>query len=555
VSDAVPYADALSRWASSTRAQVPEPSGPIDNDELLRRFHPDTQDESHAILAVGPNRRERCQVQVAELLQSNSLIDEIDLAGAPIHATDVLIVGGGGAGCAAALTAAAQGVRVTLMTKLQLGDGNTVMAKGGMQAAVGREDTPQHHYDDTLRAGQYAGEPELVAQMVMDGPEIVRWLIQLGMQFDQAADQPLGDLLLKRPGGGSADRIVSFRDTTGLEMMRVLRESVAYAPGVELLPQSPVVELLSNEHGHCAGAVGYDITYRRLFLVHARATILATGGIGRVHLDGFPTSNHFGATGDGIALAYRLGARLREIDSYQYHPTGLAHPRRLAGSLVSEAARSAGAHLINGLGERFVDELQARDVVAAAVIRECREGRGIVREGCVGVFLDTPGLEKAKPGTLEGFGDLAHLAKRCGHDPAEIPFLVYPTLHYQNGGVAIDAGGATNVGRLFCAGEVTGGIHGRNRLMGNALLDILSFGRRAGMTAAALCGGPAHRRVGIDHLAGWQRELTLAGLPLDRRSPLLFPSYANFDLRTHARLKASPGTAPPPIPTSAPEVR
>jgi succinate dehydrogenase / fumarate reductase flavoprotein subunit/L-aspartate oxidase len=538
MADGIPYDEALTRFQTGANAPRPLSAGQATPAELLRGFHPDYQDGAHATLAVGPNRGERCQAQVAALLQSNGLVDEIDLAGAPVRDADVLIVGGGGAGCAAALAAAAQGARVTLLTKLQLGDSNTVMAEGGMQAAVGADDTPQLHYDDTLRAGQYAAERALVAQMVLDGPQIVRWLIQLGMQFDQAGGSPFGDLVLKRPGGGSASRVLSFRDYTGLELMRVLREAVAHTPGIEMVPQSPVVELLSDEHGQCAGAVAYSIPYRRLFLIRAQAVILATGGIGRVHLGGFPTSNHFGATGDGLVLAYRLGVRLRDLDSYQYHPTGLAHPRHLAGGLVSEAARSAGATLVNGLGERFVDELQTRDVVAAAVIRECREGRGVVRDGQVGVFLDTPGLEATHPGSLERFAALRHLAARCGHDPAETPFLVYPTLHYQNGGVAIARDGATSVPGLFCAGEVTGGIHGRNRLMGNALLDILSFGRRAGTAAAMRRSGPLHRKVGIAHLADWQRELTLAGLPLARRAPRLFPAYANFELDQHRRREA-----------------
>lgn len=533
MADDIPYEDALARYRASSHDPRPLPPEPLAHAELLQQFHPDHQNDAHTTLAVGPNRGAHCHSQVATLLQSNALIDEIDLAGAAVRTTEVLVIGGGGSGCAAALAAAEQGARVTLLTKLQLGDSNTVMAEGGMQAAVGEEDTPQLHYDDTMRAGQYAADRELVAQMVMDGPATVRWLIQLGMQFDQKDGQPFGDLLLKRLGGGSAPRILSFRDYTGLELMRVLREAVTHTPGIEVLPQSPVVELLSDERGQCAGAVAYSIPYRQLFLIRAQAVILATGGIGRVHLGGFPTSNHFGATGDGLALAYRLGARMCDLDSYQYHPTGLAYPRHLTGALISEAARSAGALLINGHGERFVDELATRDVVAAAMIRECHEGRGIVRNGQVGIFLDTPGLEAAHPGTLERLVALQHMAARCGHDPATTPFLVYPTLHYQNGGVAITADGSTSVPRLFCAGEVTGGIHGRNRLMGNALLDILSFGRRAGAAAAARCSGMLQRKVGIAHLSDWQRELTLADLPLERRAPQLFPVYANFELRAH----------------------
>ncbi|MEJ8852887.1 FAD-binding protein, partial [Variovorax rhizosphaerae] len=299
-----------------------------------------------------------------------------------------------------------------------------------------------------------------------------------------------------------------------------------------------VVELLSDERGRCAGAVVYNLEWRSFVMVRARSVILATGGAGRLHLNRFPTSNHYGATADGLVLAYRMGARLRELDSFQYHPTGIAYPPHLAGGLISEAARSAGAKLLNGRGERFVDELKARDVVASAILRECGEGRGIERDGQVGVFLDTPTLEKESPGILEKrLVTLRHLAHKCGHDPAKEPFLVYPTLHYQNGGVAIDKHGATNVAGLLCVGELTGGIHGRNRLMGNALLDILSMGRRAGAKAAESAGSLITGRAGITHVHAWQRELTLAGLPLDLRSPLLFPDYANFDLRADASVR------------------
>jgi succinate dehydrogenase / fumarate reductase flavoprotein subunit/L-aspartate oxidase len=528
----IPYETAWQHYQASSPTQLR--SSDLSNESLLQQFHPDYQPETKTTLQVGPNQGDVCQRQLAQLLQSNALIDELDLAGAPVVETDVLIIGAGGAGCAAALTAAQHGARVILTTKLRLGDSNTVMAEGGLQAAVGVDDTPQQHYDDTLRAGYFKADRKLVAQMVMDGPDVVRWLIQQGMQFDQENDDPFGNLILKRPGGASAPRILSYRDYTGLEMMRVLREAVSYQLGIDVWPGRPVVELLSNELGHCAGAVVYDLDHRQLVLVRASAVILATGGVGRIHLNAFPTSNHFGATGDGLVLAYRLGAKVRDLESFQYHPTGVVYPRHLAGSLVSEAARSAGATLLNGLGERFVDELQPRDVVSAAIIRECREGRGVVRGGQVGVWLDTPRLEQQQPGTLQRFGSLQHLADKCGHDPAERPFLVYPTLHYQNGGVVIDPAGATTVPGFFCAGEVTGGIHGRNRLMGNALLEIISFGRRTGAKAAELRQRSPHRKITIEHVHAWQRALTLAGLPLDNRGPQLFPAYANFNLQAHA---------------------
>ncbi|SAL88387.1 L-aspartate oxidase [Caballeronia terrestris] len=187
-----------------------------------------------------------------------------------------------------------------------------------------------------------------------------------------------------------------------------------------------------------------------------------------------------------------------------------------------------------------MDELKARDVVASAILRECAQGRGIQREGQIGVFLDTPTLEMESPGILaKRLVTLRHLALKCGHDAAQEPFLVYPTLHYQNGGVAIDKDGATSVPGLYCVGEVTGGLHGRNRLMGNALLDILSMGRRAGAKAAEPGGRVMASRAGIGHVHAWQRELTLSGLPLDVKAPRLFPDYAHFDLRVDAGLRSS----------------
>jgi succinate dehydrogenase / fumarate reductase flavoprotein subunit/L-aspartate oxidase len=537
----IPYDAARQRW--QVGATSPKRADELSVPDLLKGYHPDHGPRARVSLAVGVNRGDPCQPDFAGHLQANALIDDVHIAGAQLVTTDVLVIGGGGGGCAAALTAAKDGARVILATKLRLGDSNTVMAEGGIQAAVGADDSPQRHFEDTLRAGHFCGEPELVAQMAMDGPAVIRWLIELGMMFDlEDDDRPLGGKLLrKKPGGATAARILSYRDYTGLEMMRVLREAVELEPGITLWNRCPVVELLSDDHGRCAGAVVYNLEWRCFVLVRARSVIMATGGAGRLHLNQFPTSNHYGATGDGLVLAYRIGARLRELDSFQYHPTGIAYPRHLAGGLISEAARSAGATLINGEGERFVDELQPRDVVAAAILRECAEGRGIERGGQVGVFLDTPSLEKANPGILaKRLVTLRHLAKKCGHDAAEEPFLVYPTLHYQNGGVAIDRHGATGTPGLYAVGELAGGIHGRNRLMGNALLDIVSMGRRAGAAAAAqpADGGTLWGRAGIGHVHAWQRELTLAGLPLDVRAPQLFPTYAHFDLGADAGLGA-----------------
>ena len=422
----------------------------LAKEELLSGFHPDYHADARVKLPVGANAGEYCHPQLAELLLSQPLIQDFDLAGAEQIATDVLVIGGGGAGAAAALAATEGGASVIMANKLRIGDSNTVMAEGGIQAAVGAEDSLQQHFEDTLKGGHHAASKELVAQMVTDGPSAIRWLIGLGMNFDlQPGSDSSGYLQRKRAGGTTTPRVLCYRDFTGLEMMRVLREAVELERGITQLNRCPVIELLSDERGSCVGAVLYDLENRKLLMVQAKAVILATGGSGRLHLQGFATSNHYGATADGLVLAYRMGVKLRDVDSFQYHPTGVAYPSYLAGSLISEAVRSAGTQLVNGLGERFVDELQPRDVVAAAILREVAEGRGVVRDGRAGVFLDTPRLIAKDPEVLKRLVSLAHVAHKCGIDPAVEPMLIHPTLHYQNGGMEIDANGATSVPGLY----------------------------------------------------------------------------------------------------------
>jgi len=505
---------------------------------LLAQYHPDNAGNASTLLQIGPSRGQPCHPRLAALLQSNALIDGFDLAGAEQRSTDVLVIGGGGAGAAAALTAARSGLQVMLASKLRLGDSNTVMAEGGIQAALAGSDSPQQHFDDAMHGGHDCADPQLLAQMASDAPGVIRWLIELGMHFD--LEDPLSDggkLRYKQAGGCSQPRILCYRDYTGLEMMRVLRETVELEPDISVLNRCPVVELLSHEDGSCAGAVLYDLEYQRFIVVSARQTILATGGCGRLHLQDFPTSNHYGATADGLVLAYRIGAGLRDMDAFQYHPTGVAWPQRLRGGLISEAARSGGALLVNGLGERFIDELAPRDVVTAAILRECAAGRGIERNGQLGVFLDTRCLGADLPNRLPA---LQHLADKCGIDPTREPMLIYPTLHYQNGGVIIDGNGQTSVPGLLCAGEITGGIHGRNRLMGNALLDILAFGRRAGRQAARLAQAARNKsslpllRGGIEHVYRWQRQLVLAGLDASQQAPQLYPGKARLSLQRPA---------------------
>ncbi len=533
---AIAHRDALAAWRRHAPAANP---APVDSTEdLLRAFHPDHRADSREDLRVGASSGDPCPRELARVLQANSPVEDVDLAGTPCRRTDVLIVGAGGAGCAAALTAARAGARVLLVNKLRMGDGNTVMAEGGMQAAVGADDSLQQHFTDTWRGGHGAADPALVEALVRAGPATVRWLMGEGMGFDIDAPESAQPTLRRlRPGGVSVARLLSHRDFTGLEMMRALREAVLMQSDVETLERHAAIELLTDGGGRCAGAVLHDLERNRNILVRAGATVLATGGAGRTHLAGMPTSNHYGATADGLVLAYRAGARLREIDSFQYHPTGMAWPRHLEGLLITEAVRSLGAHLINGEGDRFIDELAPRDVVAAAILRELAEGRGVRRDECTGVFLDTVGLAREHPGVFaDKLVTVARLAQRAGIDPTAEPLLVRPTLHYQNGGVAVDPDGRTDVPGLLCAGEVTGGVHGRNRLMGNALLDIVVFGRRAGQAAVDAQALASPRAIGVSHLADWRRGLIAAGLPLDEYAPRLFPDYGHVDVR--ARVQA-----------------
>ena len=526
-----PYTEALECYQSNPNR--PAAAAELAPQELLKNFHPDYDPSSMVSLQIGPNQGDQCHKQLSALLQSDGHIDEADLADATIIETDVLIIGGGGAGCAAALTAVNANAKVLLATKLRLGDSNTIMAEGGIQASIDKDDTPQMHFNDTYQAGHCQGDTTLIKQLVLDGADVINWLIQQGMQFDTNES---GDLLTRRAGGTSADRVVYYRDYTGLEMMRTLREAVLNSK-VKLHDYSPVVELLSNEQGHCSGAVLAPIGKNSYTIVKAKAVIMATGGVGRMHLNEFPTSNHLGATGDGLVLAYRLGAKLRDLNSFQYHPTGLAYPTNLAGTLITEGIRSAGTQLLNGVGDRFIDELKPRDIVAAAIIRECTEGRGIcvsepgVSKQSAGVWLDTPTLELQKPGMLtERFPKLVQLGKRSGIDPRQSPLLIYPTLHYQNGGVVIDKNGETTIHGLYCAGETSGGIHGKNRIMGNALLEIISFGRRAGLHAAKHHIGKEHKKITIEHLAKFRSALTKANISQDVKGPMLFPDYTGFNL-------------------------
>jgi succinate dehydrogenase / fumarate reductase flavoprotein subunit len=348
--------------------------------------------------------------------------------------------------------------------------------------------------------------------------------------FDKDTD---GTMRTIHGGGTSRKRMHAARDYTGAEIMRTLRDEVrsrvAEQSSIRVWEFRPIIELILDEKGQAAGAVLRDLDTSRLLIVRAKAVVIATGGSGRLHYQGFPTTNHYGATGDGLVLAYRVGARLAFIDTMQYHPTGAAFPEQILGQLVTEKVRGLGAQVCNVDGEQFVYPLETRDVEAAAFIRECKERkRGVITStGQAGVWLDSPLIDLLKgPGTIvRELPAMVRQYKRFGIDMTREPILVYPTLHYQNGGVAIQTDASTGVPGLFVAGEAAGGIHGRNRLMGNSLLDVCVFGRRAGVSAATWASSVQTAAPTLAHVKMWRRARREAGLHDHASSPVILPDY------------------------------
>lgn len=502
---------------------------------ILKKYHPDYIEEGRRELKVGPSKGYQIAQEFADLLEAWSRInpDKIDLSRVDIE-TDVLIIGGGGAGTAAALLAEQNGAKVIVATKLRHGDANTMMAEGGIQAATKIEkDSACMHYLDTLGGGHFKNEPELVRTLVTQAPEILRWLEGLGVMFDKFPDGRLHTLL---GGGISRKRMHSCGDITGIEIMRDIRDEARNRENITVLEFAPAIELVLNEHGHCAGAILYNLETEEYSVVKAKATILATGGCGRLHIQGFMTTNHYGATADGIVLGYRAGLKLKLLHTVQYHPTGVVYPEQLEGILVTEKFRGAGANLVNIGGEQFVNEREPRDVESAAIIRECLErGKGVpTPTEKLGVWLDSPMID-----TLMGEGAVERefpgkfiVYQRFGIDISKEPMLIYPTLHYQNGGLEYNARGETSVPGLFIAGEVSGGVHGENRLIGNSLLDVLVFGRVAGESAADYAKDKARDGgLSLQHVEDYHRELEKSGIVTDRVTPILLPDYANPEVR------------------------
>jgi len=408
------------------------------------------------------------------------------------------------------------------------------MAEGGIQAATKTEkDSPCLHYLDTVGGGHFKNEPELVHTLVTEAPEVIRWLESLGVMFSKFPD---GRLRSMHGGGTSRKRMHFCGDITGAEIMRTIRDEARNKENITVLEFSPAIELVLNEHGHCAGAILYNLETEEYIVVRAKATIIATGGCGRLHIQGFMTTNHYGATADGIVLGYRAGLKLKFLHTVQYHPTGVVYPEQLEGILITEKFRGAGANIVNIDGEQFVYEREPRDVESAAIIRECLEkGKGVATPtGKLGVWLDSPMIDILMgEGAVEReFPGKSIVYRRFGIDIDKEPMLVYPTLHYQNGGLEYNALGETAIPGLFIAGEVSGGVHGENRLMGNSLLDVLVFGRIAGETAAGYARDKARDgKLSLQHVRDYHRELKESGIAMERVAPILLPDYANPEVR------------------------
>lgn len=506
-----------------------------ERQERLEQFHPDYKAGSRREIRVGPNKGYAIQPEMVDLLEARSRVDpdRIDLTNVA-YETDVLILGGGGAGTAAALMAQERGVRVLLATKLRHGDANTMMAEGGIQAAAkGTKDSPYYHYLDVMGGGHFKNVPELVRTLVLHAPKTLAWLESLGCMFTKFEDGTMKSL---HGGGTCRKRMFYAADITGAEIMRTLRDEARNRPDIKVLEFMPAVELILNEYGHCAGAVLYNLETEEYAVVKAKAVILATGGSGRLHYQGYMTTNHYGATGDGVVLGYRAGVKVCFLHTYQYHPTGIIFPEQAEGILITEKFRGAGANVLNIDGEQFVNEREPRDVESSCFIRECvLVGKGVpTPSGKVGVWLDSPIIDLLwGEGTVRReFPGKYILLKRFGIDISKEPMLVYPTLHYQNGGLEYNSKCETSVPGLYAAGEVSGGVHGENRLMGNSLLDVCVFGRIAGINAAQYVKeGYQEGRLTLDHVRRYHRELEEAGIVTDRVSPMLLPDYSNPEVR------------------------
>jgi len=385
---------------------------------------------------------------------------------------DVLVIGSGASGLAAAVSAERAGARVALATKGSLQSCNSAKAQGGIQAAFGEDDSPDLHAEDVWKSSHETADMGLVRILTAEAPDTIHWLEEAGVQFTREN----GGYRLARCGGASRKRLLQVGDRTGHAITKALRDAVSGSATLPLA-KSPLAELERAEGGwraRCGDTV-----------VEAGAVVLAAGGrcFREAEERGELSTNHPGATGEVTRIALELGAEPRDLDALQYHPNGGAWPENMQGYSIPETTRAYGAVLLNADREEFTDSLGPRDEVSQAIFDEVERGKGVeTPAGRPAVWLDTTRIAEA-----DAKVSLPYMLRRYragGIDPLAEPILTYPVLHYQNGGLVIDERGETTVDGLLACGEIAGGTHGRNRMMGNSLLECCVFGRRAGKAAA-----------------------------------------------------------------------
>jgi succinate dehydrogenase / fumarate reductase flavoprotein subunit/L-aspartate oxidase len=389
---------------------------------------------------------------------------------------DVLVIGSGASGLAAAVSAERAGARVGLATKTTLQACNSAKAQGGIQAAFGEDDSPEIHAEDVMRSSHDTADPLLVRTLTSEAPGAIHWLEELGVEFTRSN----GGYRLARCGGATRQRLLQVGDRTGHAITRALREAYEAGSGAEL-PHHALVALEPREHGWSASFETKDGPAT----VDAAAVVLAAGGRCYAEADarGELSTNHPNATGETTGIALEAGAEARDLDALQYHPNGGAWPATMQGYSIPETTRAYGAVLLNADGEEFTDSLAPRDEVSQAIFDEVEKGNGILTpDGRPAVWLDTTRISQE-----DAEISLPYMLRRyrgAGIDPLAEPISTYPVLHYQNGGLVIDEHGSTTLDGVYACGEIAGGTHGRNRMMGNSLLECTVFGRRAGRAAA-----------------------------------------------------------------------
>lgn len=390
---------------------------------------------------------------------------------------DVLVIGSGASGLAAAVSAEHAGARVALATKTSIQANNSSKAQGGIQAAFGGDDSPDLHAEDVMRSSHDTADPQLVEILTSEAPSAIHWLEELGCAFTPGN----GGYRLARCGGASRKRLLQVGDRTGHAITKALRESFE-AGGGTALPDHTLRELAPGENGWTAS---FRTKEDGRADVLAGAVVLAAGGrcFAEAERRGELSTNHPNATGEVTTIALGLGCAARDLDALQYHPNGGVWPPTMQGYSIPETTRAYGAVLLNADGEEFTDSLGPRDTVSQAIFDEVAAGRGVTSDdGRPAVYLDTTRIPETDADV-----SLPYMLRRfrgAGIDPLSEPLLTYPVLHYQNGGLVIDTEAETTLEGLYACGEIAGGTHGRNRMMGNSLLECVVFGRRAGRAAS-----------------------------------------------------------------------